>query len=367
MSRAAIPKLHIDTSHLPSHERFDAYAAAIQGLIEPSLPSNGYPNSNWSCTYWEIGSLIFCTYDHGPLRVKRHSRHIDRLDERYVILRYQHGGETRFESGDDRAILGSGQFHAINIAMPFDMLQETRIPGKTVFIPHRLLGLDGETRPRLGSFETKAPLGTLVTAAVDAVFSRASSMSLTDAARMSDGVAALIKRSLFTTPLDVPETALARDAAASSVEIYVERRLMDETLSIRTICRDLNLSRSTVYRIMKKKGGVMNFIKERRLTAAMTELSVSRPTVGRVQEIAERFGYHDYSLFGRQFKARFGVSPSDVLGRFYPTSVPATGVRAPEVSQDPAHRRGSSVGFLARIASARMRSDPSYTPARRNV
>ena len=311
---SSINKFTIDTSGLPPADRFAAYAAAIEPLFEPFRPVGTPIHTNWSCTYWELGSIILCAYDLGPLGIRRRHRHIEASTENYVLLRILDGGTVRYESYDDRLVLRPREIHFFDISQPFELLQETRAPGRSVFVPHRLLGYEATRACHHTVLDPSEPATAIIAATIDSLFDNISSLSFADAERLGKGFAALVKQIVFQLEVDDRERSLARDQISNAIERHIDRNLRDPNLSVRKICRDLGMSRATVYRLMGSKGGVMKAVHDRRLLAAKSDLSVSQRTSGLIGTVAERYGYSYISHFSKQFKAKFGVSPSEVIG-----------------------------------------------------
>ena len=79
------------------------------------------------------------------------------------------------------------------------------------------------------------------------------------------------------------------------------------------LCRQFQVSRSRVYRLFEPHGGVDAYIKRERLEHCYADLLGADPEHARISDVAFSWGFQDASLFSRQFRARFGRSPSDVL------------------------------------------------------
>jgi len=81
-----------------------------------------------------------------------------------------------------------------------------------------------------------------------------------------------------------------------------------------TICAALRLSRSRLYQLFERFGGVSAYIQDRRLTRIHTVLVAGQDN--RLHfAIAQSFGFTDPSHFSRAFRAAYGVSPRDFRQR----------------------------------------------------
>lgn len=80
------------------------------------------------------------------------------------------------------------------------------------------------------------------------------------------------------------------------------------------LCRLLAVSRSKLYRIFERSGGVARFINRERLRDAHRRLS-DPVKMQPIHTIAQDVGFEDHSTFSRAFRREFGYSPSDARAR----------------------------------------------------
>jgi AraC-like DNA-binding protein len=76
------------------------------------------------------------------------------------------------------------------------------------------------------------------------------------------------------------------------------------------LCRELGMSRSSVYRLLEAEGGLARYIQRLRLSeifARLSDPSNREPIV----DIADELGMVDPSSFSRAFRRQFGISPTD--------------------------------------------------------
>ena len=95
------------------------------------------------------------------------------------------------------------------------------------------------------------------------------------------------------------------DARISS---YIEENLTGD-LSVSALCRQFRLSRGELYSLFREyfSSSVADFVKMRKLEKARLLLEETRLPVNKVAELC---GIPDYNYFSKQFKHRFGASPS---------------------------------------------------------
>ena len=109
------------------------------------------------------------------------------------------------------------------------------------------------------------------------------------------------------------------EAASAQIEVTrmeqlrvaVRRRIGSATLTTASLCREVGISRSQLYRMLEGEGGVMRFVQRMRLRAIHAALS--DPAERRkVAALGEAFGFHDPSSFSRAFRREFGLAPQEV-------------------------------------------------------
>jgi len=117
-----------------------------------------------------------------------------------------------------------------------------------------------------------------------------------------------------TTPAeaDTPEqkaTYATESAFIGKVRSIIEDNFADEDFALPQLCRDLNMSRSQLFRKMKALVDIppSDFIRSHRLQKARQLLETEDLTVS---EVAWQVGYKDVSHFSKSFQEMFGVLPS---------------------------------------------------------
>ena len=108
-----------------------------------------------------------------------------------------------------------------------------------------------------------------------------------------------------------PESAPAvrRAAASHAARALIDAHLGSGNLTIKHLCRDLGLSRTSLHRLFEDEGGIQAYIRNRRLEAVHQALT-RHDSEDAIQDLADRYGFSDASHLSRVFRARYGVSPS---------------------------------------------------------
>lgn len=108
---------------------------------------------------------------------------------------------------------------------------------------------------------------------------------------------------------DAPELGSAQTQRICN---WIEGQLGNPGLSVKEICNSTYVSRSTLYRLFEKFGGVTSYIHSRRLSNCFKDLVMLNHPDLTVTQISEHWGYKNYPQFSRLFKRRYGFSPREV-------------------------------------------------------
>jgi AraC-like DNA-binding protein len=94
----------------------------------------------------------------------------------------------------------------------------------------------------------------------------------------------------------------------SQVLAYIEQHLADSALSVATICRDVAVSRASLYRSFNRTNGVAAYIQRRRLEAAHALISDDGGKLS-MAEIADMYCFSSQAHFSTAFRRMFGYTP----------------------------------------------------------
>ncbi|WP_377297813.1 helix-turn-helix domain-containing protein [Rhizobium sp. SGZ-381] len=115
---------------------------------------------------------------------------------------------------------------------------------------------------------------------------------------------------LIEATLGPPAVSAVREATlARRIRRYIEDNLRSDTLTPAGLARQFAISRSQLYRIFARAGGVETYIRNRRLRRCMIALTDPAEQHRRIGEIAYALGFSDEAHFSRLFRATYGRSP----------------------------------------------------------
>lgn len=106
-----------------------------------------------------------------------------------------------------------------------------------------------------------------------------------------------------------PDVAPAIDDPLSRAIRLIDSQLLDPDLDAARLGAALGLSRASLYRLFRDRGGVNAYLRERRLHNARDILARRTGRHPTVAEVAQTHGFSNVSYFSRAFRAAFGQSP----------------------------------------------------------
>lgn len=184
----------------------------------------------------------------------------------------------------------------------------------SVTLPWETVGYDPSRHQAHRALPLESPLGRLLSVNLQAIIDAMPRVTAAEADGLACGFSGLLGALLAHGAASEPQRTQLEEARERQVRRLIEQHLGDPDLGVAKICRLAGVSRSTLYRMLEPAGGVVGYVLGRRLDAAMTDLCRTAPRRGIVAEVAQRWAINDPSLFSRQFRAYFGVRPSDVVG-----------------------------------------------------
>jgi AraC-like DNA-binding protein len=119
--------------------------------------------------------------------------------------------------------------------------------------------------------------------------------------------------SACVAPLLPSETRHRSDTISlDRVKRYLDEHLGSPKLGPADICRDLAISRPTLYRMFAGLGGVAAYIQNQRLAKAYAVLAHAGSSHARARDVASACGFVSAAHFHRSFRNTFGITPGDV-------------------------------------------------------
>lgn len=232
----------------------------------------------------------------------------DGVDWLTVNVRFSGGARGDADCGDFNAATGSTIM--VDLAQPGSHFSE-RSDSALLMIPRALaesvLGpvraLHGAAISAAGSALLRTHLRQLQQSVND--------IPMSQGARMAGVLMDLLAVSLAMEGRPVAVSGEAQDGATRRHALEaIDARLGSAQLNAASLARELNVSRSTLYRLFSAEGGVNAYIRKRRLER-VHQLLGQPCTSEPIAMLAERWGFCDAAHFGRLFREAYGMTPGD--------------------------------------------------------
>ncbi len=299
-----------DTADLPPRERYEVWrdgnVANLSSRYETTPDEPFTASMDWlDLGPFGIGHARFTSqhWDRSRLRAAR-----DDNDD--LVVNIRHAGAAYFEINGAEAVAPTGSIVLADMSAPKRHFSEAsistglslpRAEAERLFTPVRTL--HGHViAPRHAALLT-SHVALLRTHAPDLPAASGPMLAQT----ILDLLAVAIAASCGEVPADPHQH---ERALAVQLRDEIERNLGSPSLTVARLSRSLGVSRSTLFRLLRGRGGVQAYIRERRLARVAETLrqGADRQTIA---VIAERWGFCDAAYLGRAFREAYGMTPGD--------------------------------------------------------
>jgi len=307
----ALRPLEFSTRDLPAREQFAAWQAHMASLVDIRLPDDVSPAAGFSADHkaWNLGSVILVQQ-----RVPAHSymRSIAKLrtsplDHWYAAL--LRSGRTWTEVDGSVAENEAGKAEFGTLGYPFRG-RALDAESTILYMPRDLFPDSASALEASNNSILSGNLGNLLFDYVNSIEAALDSLAAEDL----PGIARTL-REIVTVCLS-SSAATKRMAEQHSVGLmerarrYIHQNLASPELTPDSLCHELGISRTRLYQLFEPSGGVLHYIRRRRLLASHAALS-DPGNDERILEIAEAAGFDTPANFSRAFKTEFGYSPRE--------------------------------------------------------
>jgi AraC-like DNA-binding protein len=259
---------------------------------------------------WDVEHCLFTEFQTDPFMVRKSSRQAAN-GEPFVFLHRLVRGIIRGRSGDLNVDRDTGVVYLLDQACQTECVQGQSTM-QTVHIPKVAIGYNPDVHDAMITFPAWHPMGQILNRLFDEMFESLKMGDAYDQEAYAQLIACLTL-ALNTECEHSDVRRRARDALQHQICRHIEQNLLDQDLSANTLLRDFGLSRASLYRMFNERGGVRQYINERRLLRAVIEISKQPRQRGIVTQVANKWGFSSGANFNRSVKRRFGVPPGELV------------------------------------------------------
>lgn len=304
---------------------------------------------------WDVGNCLFSEFTSDPFAVRK-SKQQAANGEPLVFLHRLVRGFIRGRSGDRSVDRDRDAVYLLDQARQTECVQSASTM-QSIHILKSAIGYNPDVHDMLIAFPSWHPLGQTLHTLLDEIFDSL----LIDDTYDYETYAQLI--ACLTVALDAncersDVRQRARDALQRQICCHIERNLAECDLSAETLLRDFGLSRASLYRMFTDRGGVRQYISDRRLLRAVLEISQQAGTRGAVTQAAGKWGFSSDANFSRSVRRHFGVPPGALVSRpdhadiIQQEPIRPGRVRLGGIRMSPNGYRNKTISSLDRLAKA---------------
>ncbi len=304
-SQHTIPRVVMDTSMLPEAEQFGYWAAhSLATRLHQPVPGPFLARAD----LWNLGRLQITLVEVDPFVAIRDRALVNAIDADHLQIVQLLEGAITFEADGKTMELEAPVSFIRDYGQP-SAARSTRMRCLIFYISRDFLEeVVGPVRFQ-GPLPSVRELALLRDVAMEMI-------RFFPAAKASSAP-------LYATILrDLAADAMLRAGAnrqtdqislLATAKTYVAAQAPG-TLSVAEITVALGISRSTLYRLFEREGGLLAYDRMRRLRAAHRAMCnpLNTSTLG---ELAGRYGFRDQAALLRSFRKAFGYSPSELRQR----------------------------------------------------
>lgn len=313
MSLPAVTSFHFDTDDYPEPDRFEVWREIMAATHDVAQAETTPDPFHIRVAMWRLGQMAVTSGQLTPQSFARTRENIRRDHIDHFGLFAQGSGTRHCQVGGDTELLRENDIQIIDFAQAENSLATAGNTG-TLYLPRDLVE---HVIPNFSRFH-----GRILSDGMAALFARhvlsmgdhlphLPSTALPHLTQATMEMAFACLQSLESGSWEMNSAVMS--AMRQRVERYIDTHLSDPDLSLASLERDCYVSRSALYRLFEPDGGVMRYIKRRRLHRIRSIL-VANEDVRPLAGISEDYGFQSGAHFSREFRKEFGCSPGEVRG-----------------------------------------------------
>lgn len=305
---------YFDGNALPPEERLAAWGQLTPGY-DPILPAGTTPaDFRVECRGWLLNDLVVTHNKVSAIEIERTPNHVVtyRRDTYTFILLTRGRWWAELDYGTIN--VGSGQVCIMDFSVPWHVYGAAQ-ENVMLVVPRSLVDAAVPAAPRLHGRLLEGASGRLFAEHMVALSRHLPEMRMRDVPLMREAtISLLISAVAGLSPEPTGARVRAtRTTSAAKIKDFIDGNLTEADLGIGRICRDLAVTRPTLYRALHDVGGVANYIQRRRLEAAHARLSDPDET-RTLAELADQYCFSSPAHFSTAFRRRFGYAPRSAKG-----------------------------------------------------
>lgn len=309
----ALTPLRFSTASFEPAQQFATWRSHLEPIIEVSLPDGVTPDDGFIAehTAWNLEKMLLVRQRTDAFRFARSAEKLrsNSIDHWYIGIPHKGNAWTEVDGHVVESRSDTVTFRSLG--HPY----RGRATEGEVTLLYMPYGLFADHAGMLVAANNSILSGNYATLLIDYIGSVEAKLPVLVASDLAKIVYTI--RDMLVTCL-AEASANCRNgvnpstlSAMERVHHYIHSNLSAPDLNPDSISRAMGISRTRLYELFEANGGVLNYIRRKRLQDAYAALS--DPTNSqRVLDIAEEAGFDVAANFTRAFTHEFGLSPSEI-------------------------------------------------------
>ena len=305
----------VSTAAVPPRNRVSFWTETVSDtFVELDCRAgNGRESIDGEIAVQSLASLDLARVRASAQSVHRTPAAIDASSDDYYLVGMQTEGSCLVTQDGRAAAIHNGGFALYDTTRPYSLLLTDHFEQLVIRLPRTALERHLPEAARLTALAVNADPGAarLLVNTVQFLANDIDALSPDVALSVSQGVEHLIVAGLGGLTRGVADAD--RFSRRKLVQTHILENLGDESLSIKSIARELHLSPSSVHRAFAADGEtVMGWVWQQRLHR-IRETLLTGKYGGTLTDLFLTWGFSDPAHFSRAFRQRYGHAPSELL------------------------------------------------------
>lgn len=308
----ALVPLRFSTRDLPAKDQFQAWRTHMAPLVDVHLPDGKSPDDGFLAEQigWQLGGMLIVQQHaqaHSYIRDQSMLRSSPIDHWNVGLLR---SGRIWTEVSRHVTETGAGEVFFRSLSYPYRG-RMTDCVAVLVFLPYELLAVDASILQGANNTLLSGSLAELLVSYIAGLETKLGNLTAGEVPRIIQTIADMVVACAASSIRSDTGQVQGSMGMMERAHRYIHLNLQSDNLTPDVICRALGISRTRLYQLFEANGGVLNYIRKRRLLQAYADLS--NPADNRpISEIAEAAGFAVAANFTRAFSHEFGLSPREI-------------------------------------------------------
>jgi len=313
-----IGSISLSTRHLPDSSQFPAWRELAAPYVDIFPTDVSQPGFIADQVTWDLGSVAFMRCRNPALVYARTAQHLRANPIDDWFLTFARRGDNAGQVGQNWRNSASPRQLGVNSLRNTFQGSTTELDALMLFLPRDFCRDAAATLDAVVNTRLTSGLGQLLADYMLDLERRLPMLTESELPSLLAATRAMVLACIMPDPDRLMEAQRPIEATLlERAKQLIQENLLSPALGADELCRQLGVSRSRLYRLFEPLGGVVRYIRCRRLLDAHVALCDANDD-RRIADIAAERGFVDAAEFSRAFKREFGYRPRDARNEAVP-------------------------------------------------